>query len=95
MASHPGRYVSPQELDRIEDLMDKIAGGQAIRPSLAQCVAMVMEIRDARGWARLDSAEKAKPPKVETCPRCEKPMRRVPGGLQCDNGQCSFGFVKL
>lgn len=54
--NHPGRYVSPQELDQVEDLLDK-----NIRPSLATCIAMAMEIRDARGWARLDGAEKKKP----------------------------------
>lgn len=53
-----GRYVSPSELDQIEDLLDK---GTPVRPSLATCIAMVMEIRDARGWARLDGAEKKKP----------------------------------
>lgn len=58
---HPGRYISPSELDRIEDLMEDTPEHDPIRPSLAQCIAMVMEIREARGWARLDGAEKQKP----------------------------------
>jgi hypothetical protein len=49
-----GRYISPSELDQIEDLLDAKA---PVKPSLAQCIAMVMEIRDARGWKRLDGAE--------------------------------------